>query len=99
MNYRTLKWLLLWALTSMVIGCGGVQGSAFLTRSNMIMAELAKPSAPYVASDTSLQTHHMPFFEDSYGVRALCGAYRADIWALTTWLAWPESAQLLGINR
>jgi hypothetical protein len=71
--------LLVITLVLPVVGCGsGGQDSAFFTRSNTIMAELAKPSAPYVASDTSSHTHHMPFFEDSYGVRALCEAYRAS---------------------
>jgi hypothetical protein len=71
-----MKRLLVLTLT-LLSGCGaGFEDSSFLTRCDTIVAELAKPSTPYVAGDTSTQTHHMPFFLDSYGVRALCGAYR-----------------------
>jgi hypothetical protein len=76
---RVTKRLLMLTPTLLMSCCGsGVQDGPFLTRSNTIMAELVKPSTPYVASDVSTQTHHMPFFEDSYGVRALCEAYRAS---------------------
>jgi hypothetical protein len=72
-----MRHLLVFTLALLMCGCGpGFQDSPFLTRSNTIAADLVQPSTPYVASDTSTKTHHMPFFEDSYGVRALCGAYR-----------------------
>lgn len=79
-TFRAMKRLLVLVLTLLIMsGCGsGIQDSPFLTRSDRIVAELDKPSAPYVATDASTQTHHMPFFEDSYGVRALCEAYRAS---------------------
>jgi hypothetical protein len=82
MNYvapRGVSALVVLTLPLLIVGCGsGGQDSPFFGRSNTIVAELAKPSAPYVADDTSTQTHHMPFFEDAYGVRALCEAYRAS---------------------
>ncbi len=78
-------------MLTLLSACGpAFQGTPFLTRADIIVAELAKPSAPYVVGDTSTQTHHMPFFEDSYGVRALCGAYyvtrnRAYLAAAQAW--------------
>ncbi len=51
----------------------------FSELSDLAAAELNKEITPYVESRDRQgeypKTHHMPFFEDSYGVRALCVAY------------------------
>jgi len=50
----------------------------FLTLCDLAVAELNKPVTPFKESHRTTEdatTHHVPFFEDSYGVRALLVAY------------------------
>jgi hypothetical protein len=60
-----------------LFGCGSdPQTGGFLARCDKIAAELSKPSAPFVQGNSDTKTHHAPFFEDAYGVSALCEAFR-----------------------
>jgi hypothetical protein len=64
-----------------VLLAGCEQGSLVndsLNELDAIVDELGKPSSPYTFGDNDTSTHHMPYFLDSYAVRALCKAYAVE---------------------
>jgi len=55
-----------------------VETTDLANRLDAIVDELAKPGAPYMAGDANTSTHHMPYFLDSYAIRALCTQYALE---------------------
>jgi hypothetical protein len=70
-------WPMLWPSTARAEPQAPPDDKAgFLKLCDLAYVELNKPVTPYTsAADEDPKTHHVPFFEDSYGVRALCVAY------------------------
>ncbi|HXM22001.1 MAG TPA: glycoside hydrolase family 76 protein [Terriglobales bacterium] len=79
--------------TSALLACSAAPTSEiFLQLSDKVEAELTKPLASYMPPTTGTTTHHQPFFEDAYGVSALCEAYKLTHNAkyLSTAMSWSE---------
>ena len=108
-----------WSILSGPVAAGAPSGpeetrAYFLTLCNRTAAEFNKELKGWkMAADEDTTVHHMPFFEDSYGIRPLCVAYdmtgkKAYLDACTHWadqiLAFqermtPKGAYYIGYER